>query len=128
MTTVAERACLPADVGLTYTDETEQWVKDACEAYFAQFDAPIYGENAPGIMMSKVRCSCGRPLGGFIGSFTWGIVFGEGFCSNCKRPGRAYHTLRDAQGEKFADFGPVILLYRIDEKPLPDEHVEGKER
>lgn len=113
-TPVEPRPCTPQDVGIQYTDETTQWVKDACEKYFSQFDAPRYGENDGGILMSKVRCSCGRPLGGFIGSFTWGLAFGEGSCSNCKRPGRAYHRLCDEQGGVFADFGPVILLYRVE--------------
>lgn len=97
-----------------YNDQTEQWVKESCEKYFAHFDAPRI-EGTSNIMMSAAKCSCGRPLGGFIGSFTWGIVHGEGFCSNCKRPARAVHRIPDHRdGEVIATLSPVILLYRLE--------------
>ena len=39
------------------------------------------------------RCPCGRPLGGILGSFTWGIIHGEGACSRCGFPARAFHEI-----------------------------------
>jgi hypothetical protein len=38
---------------------------------------------------------CEQRLMGFIGTFTWGLAHGEGFCSQCKTPGRAYHVIKD---------------------------------
>lgn len=48
--------------------------------------------------------------------FTWGIVHGEGFCSACKWPARAYHF----------DVGPIkrfeaILQYHPDELNAREE-------
>lgn len=39
------------------------------------------------------ECPCGRSLGGFLGSFTWGIAHGEGFCARCQWPARGFHTI-----------------------------------
>lgn len=35
--------------------------------------------------------NCGRMLGGFFGSFVWGIANGHGECSNCGFPYAYYH-------------------------------------
>lgn len=117
----AVRACLPSDVGLVFADDAEQWLKNACEAYFAHFDAPRIADRTSNIMVSSWECSCGRPLGGFVGTFTWGICHGEGFCGNCRRPGRAVHRLIDPRdGTEFASLGPIMLLYRL----LDEERAE----
>lgn len=47
--------------------------------------------------------------------FTWGLAHGEGHCSNCKWPARAYHF----------DVGPIkrfgaILQYHPDELRIPE--------
>jgi hypothetical protein len=36
---------------------------------------------------------CNWSLGGLLGSFTWGIQNGEGFCSECGYPCRANHNI-----------------------------------
>lgn len=53
---------------------------------------------------------CGAPLTGdlihqFIGAatFTWGLAHGEGFCSKCKYPARAYHR----------DIGPIVRFEKV---------------
>ena len=56
----------------------------ALDEYFAPFAAIPEGTGCPCI-------KCGAPLGGFLGMFEWGIVHGEGRCSRCKWPARAYH-------------------------------------
>ena len=51
------------------------------------------------VKMEDGKCvCCGAKQGAkdimeaFVGAhFTWGIVHGEGFCSRCKWPARAYH-------------------------------------
>jgi len=60
----------------------------AIDAYLGQFVAP----NEKGEC-----CGCGGKLtGGFesvlgLTTFRWGLAHGEGFCSECKYPARAYH-------------------------------------
>lgn len=41
--------------------------------------------------------NCGLAQGDFLGYFTWGIQHGEGYCSNCGYPARAYHYIKDEQ-------------------------------
>ena len=44
--------------------------------------------------------NCRRILVGFLlGSFTWGIIHGEGMCSYCGWPARAYHYY-EVNGER----------------------------
>jgi len=39
-----------------------------------------------------LKCfKCSEKLGGFFGTFQYGIVHGEGYCSNCEWPARAIH-------------------------------------
>lgn len=41
---------------------------------------------------SGPKCpGCDLNLGGFLGSFVWGIANGEGNCSQCHYPARALH-------------------------------------
>lgn len=91
---------LPGEAGVMISDDGPTWLAPACTAYFRWFDPPVEG-----------KCSCGRWIGGVFGSFTWGIVHGEGFCGACRRPARAYHFLKDPSGEEFATLR-TILFYR----------------
>lgn len=52
------------------------------DAYFASFTRDD----------GKCIC-CGWKLGGFVGSFTWGLVHGEGHCARCRYPVRAIHRV-----------------------------------
>lgn len=113
-TATIQRPCLPADLGIDYTPETPQWVKDALEGYFAQFAAPRVGDG-DGFMFGKWKCSCGRPLGGLVGTFTWGMAHGEGCCSECSRPARGKHYIKDAEGKEFFACD-LVLLYHCDEE------------
>ena|SRR3972149_5072444 len=46
--------------------------------------------------------SCGLNLGGFLGTFAWGIQNGVGFCSHCDFPYLYYH--------RFTERGKELLL------------------
>lgn len=38
---------------------------------------------------------CGYPIGGIMGTFTWDLTRGEGFCGKCKWPARGIHDIKD---------------------------------
>ncbi len=57
---------------------------------------------------------CGERLGGMMGSFRWGICHGEGICSNCGWPARAYHNPKTKEGEEVTGFFECILQYHPD--------------
>ena len=61
-------------------------------------------------------CGCGANLTGLLlGTFTWGMAHGEGFCGRCRYPTRMYHFV----GERRFAFP---LQYH------PDELIKPKER
>ncbi len=57
---------------------------------------------------------CGLALSGFMGTFTWGLCHGEGQCSHCGYPARAYHHVIDEHGEDVCRLNH-ILQYHPDE-------------
>lgn len=58
-------------------------------------------------MPEKGRCiACGKELGGFFGSFQWGIAHGHGSCS-CGWPVVAYHFPKKGPLERFELLLPV---------------------
>lgn len=78
----------------------------AMDDYFCQFLPP-----------SKPCVNCGADLTGdvlqqFMGraTFTWGLAHGEGFCSGCQYPARAYH--RNVGPIEFMN---MVLQYHPDE-------------
>lgn len=78
----------------------------AMRDYFRQFVRSANG---------CIKCGAqqgGNMLDAFIGKahFTWGLANGEGFCSNCKYPARAYHRKVGP-----IDFLNLILQYHPDE-------------
>jgi len=58
-------------------------------------------------------CRCGRELGGILGSFTWGMVHGEGECGNCGWPARGVHRVT-LEGRESPAFFRVFLPYHPD--------------
>lgn len=105
-TTLAPRACEPADVGMTFEADAPITLIETCTRYLAQFEAPRDE--------TKDRCECGSRLTGIFGSFVWGLAHGEGSCSNCGRRARAFHVIRDSEPEPLLQFVRV-LLYRVPE-------------
>jgi hypothetical protein len=88
-------------------------IKSALDAYFATFCSP------------GVCPKCGSKLGGFLGSFRWGLAYGEGVCTGghtgieCGWPCRAYHFPKDADGKEIFDGAITCLL------PYHPDFVEG---
>lgn len=72
------------------TEEDEQGLVRISEEYFTHFVA----------LDRMGRCVCcdealssGRDILNFLGTFTWGLAHGEGFCGKCRYPARAYHRV-----------------------------------
>lgn len=85
----------------------------ALSEYFARFVKTDGGKCVccGDVQGGNLEASMMAALGvGRAARFTWGIAHGEGFCSTCKWPARAYHF----------DVGPIkrmeaILQYHPDE-------------
>lgn len=81
-------------------------LNDAIARYAAAF-AHTDDHTCPG---------CGTRLTGLLGSFTWGLVHGEGHCRSCGYPCRAYHRPKDDNGEAiFESALQAILPYHPDD-------------
>lgn len=81
----------------------------AMNAYLARFAA---GFDCPG---------CKNKLGGLLGTFTYGLAHGEGYCSHCSYPCRANHYPED-------DLRFVLIMpYHPSElrRPAPTASTEG---
>lgn len=87
----------------------------ALRKYFRIFaDVPI--EDNSNIISGGSRClGCDSILGGFLGTFRYGIAYGEGACSKCGYPCRAQHHIQDEHGEDLMHIGPAVLQYHPDE-------------
>jgi hypothetical protein len=57
--------------------------------------------------------SCGAQLGGMLGSFAFGLPWGEGHCGRCDYPARVFHRLKLPDGSEEALM--LILQYHPDE-------------
>ena len=64
------------------------------------------------VWISDGRCpKCVSELGGFFGSFTWGIVHGEGKCSDCSGAYfRYYHIFTDPETKVSKSFTGFSLI------------------
>lgn len=61
---------------------------------------------------SAAKClKCGEPLGGWTGTFRWGLAHGEGACSACGWPARAHHFIKDKDGRDLCSLRNFILQY-----------------
>ena len=61
-------------------------LRKAIDEYLKDF---AQGPNCP---------QCGSVLGGLLGTFRFGLMFGEGHCVNCGYPVRAIHNTPDIEG------------------------------
>lgn len=74
--------------------------KDTLDHYFASF---VPGNLCP---------LCGSQISGILGTFTWGTVVGEGYCSHCTWPCRGLHDPKKPSGESvFVQTLPITLAY-----------------
>lgn len=81
------------------------------DAYFRDFTAPRHEIGDPLALARCVRCE--RTLSGIFGTFTWGLCSGEGYCSNCNYPARAFHRIGEDgdKGKCYATLNDYILQY-----------------
>jgi hypothetical protein len=103
--------------------ETPQATIDALDAYFNGFAQPAITVAVDGKKsLGKLPClKCDEPLADGImsfltgkGGFTWGLAHGEGFCRNCRWPARAYHFIKDVDGNDLMTLRGVVLQYHPD--------------
>jgi hypothetical protein len=103
--------CCMADIGLSLTGEGAQPLVDAINKYLADFAKPIAREGGGFLIGKHVCLKCGEALDGALGTFQWGLVWGEGACSKCDWPARGYHAIKDDTGDIFEEPLPIILQY-----------------
>ena len=80
-------------------------------AYLEPFILPEQKEDSTWATGGNL-CSCGKALDGLLGTFEWGIKYGDGFCSECGQLVRYYHTIKDRHGKVLAELKGVMFLYR----------------
>jgi len=115
--------CTMADIGLTITGEGAEPICDAISEYLSVFAKPVLHDGTTGGMLGNFDClNCGERLDGFLGTFTWGIAHGEGKCSKCGWPCRAYHNPKDAEGDIFDRRLQIILQYHPSGVEMPEEN------
>lgn len=94
---------------LAKAEQDRQELITELDTYLRDF---VYCDKCPG---------CNWTLGGFLGSFTWGLEHGEGFCTNCQYPCRAHHNIN---GTRMSN---VILAYHPSVLELRPETEEVEE-
>jgi hypothetical protein len=81
------------------------------EGYFKQFLFPRIGKHG-----DPTCIGCGSLLTHMLlGTFTWGLVWGEGFCGACGYPIRYYHTITADRTQHIAiplQYHPDLLSER----------------
>lgn len=87
-----ENPAEPGDDGWAEAEAMKGKLYEAANRYLADF-AAIGAYQPATIIHGGARCLCGRELAGFLGTFRWGIRYGEGRCSNCGHPARGYHRI-----------------------------------
>ncbi len=118
-TTEEIKHCTIEDLGISITGQDAPSLVDSIDQYLNEFAST--GGKCP---------NCGSPLGGLLGSFTWGIVHGEGRCTGgvygkCGWPCRGLHYIKDSEGKEIFDRAvPVILAYhpKFVEQPVKSDN------
>ena len=97
--------CTHQSIGMSITGEDASEVTAPLDGYLYLFAAPTDG-----------KClKCDAQLTGILGSFMWGLVNGEGTCSSCGWPARAYHRPEETDGSEIFDRPlELILQYHPD--------------
>lgn len=104
--------CTIEDIGIEITGTDAPPIIAAINEYLSIFEKPALREKEGKFSGRTNCCGCGQPLDGFMGTFTWGIAHGEGACSKCGWPARAYHEPKDSDGNIFDRPFQMILQYR----------------
>ena len=104
--------CKISDIEIEITGEGSQPLIDAINSYLEIFAKPVKREGGSSLLLGGLKClKCDVQLDGAMGSFQWGIANGEGTCSNCSWPARAYHSPKDDEGKIFDRPLEKILQY-----------------
>ncbi len=104
--------CTISDLGIEITGEDAQPLIDAINSYLEIFAKPVKSERGSSFLLGGRKClKCDALLDGVMGSFQWGMANGEGTCSNCGWPARAYHNPKDDEGNIFNRPLERILQY-----------------
>lgn len=119
--------CKLADVGIDFkvkedaedpakaeADTTE--LRATLDKYFHAFAKPVrVPKEEANMLYGSLRClNCETVLSGALGSFQWGIVHGEGRCSKCGWPCRAYHYPKHGDEKIFDKRMEFILQFHPD--------------
>ena len=118
--------CTIADIGISLTGDDAQPLVDAINEYLQDFAKPVKRDGGGSFAMGRYVClKCGESLDGMLGRFRWGIAWGEGHCTGCGWPGRAYHIIKDKDGDIFERPLELILQYHpsVVEKTAVDTEV-----
>ena len=122
---------------LNVADDTTPDVIAALNQYFAPFARITFeaerAEDGKPVMDDQPCINCGKPLLGGVssfwngGGFKWGLVHGEGQCSECGWPARMYHFIKDAAGDDLVTLRNILLQYHPDfvEAPAPSLSTSG---
>jgi len=85
-TTIAD---LPFELKLKKGARESQKAKEAKENFIKIINKYLR------MFVSDKKCiNCEEDLSGIFGTFNWGIVHGEGHCSNCGYPARGRHYIK----------------------------------
>lgn len=102
--------CNHSDLGIKISGEGAAEVLKTVDDYLACFAKPTG------------KClKCGALMEGILGSFTFGLESGEGFCGRCKWPARALHSPEDDDGMLFNRPFQYVLQYHPDNVAGPFE-------
>lgn len=116
-------------------DETPEETIRALTTHFEHYVQPTWKKAEDGGVTfadGQPCVSCGKDfnpdLAGFLlngGGFEWGLVHGEGRCSNCGWPATGHHFVKDENGDEVMTLRNFVLQYHPDfvEKKSPhDRH------
>lgn len=118
-------------------DDTPAEMIEALDAYFKPFAAQPgeRGDDGTFTVAEGRPCFvCDAPMTGLVGlilgrgGFEWSIVHGEGHCRCCRWPARAYHYIKDANGEDLMTIRNLVLQYHPDEVDADLEEVRRRVR
>jgi predicted amidophosphoribosyltransferase len=82
--------------------ETTKENKACIQEYLNEFVTPT---------IDRKCISCGSDLVGFLGTFRWGIEYGEGFCRECGYPARAIHCIENKDNETILKTNFFVMQY-----------------
>lgn len=117
--------CTIEDLGIEITGSDAPPLVAAVNKYLSIFAKPVRRKVASSILGGVDCFRCGVPLDGMLGSFTWGIVHGEGVCGKCGWPCRAYHSPTDEDGDEIFD-GAIALVLQYHPDQVVREEKESQ--